>query len=215
MKIFIDSANAAEIDYFKSLGLVDGVTTNPTLIAKEKKGFEETIKSICKIVEGPVNAEVISLGCDGIVKEAREFIKWSKNIVVKIPMSKEGIKAVNILSKEGIKTNVTLIFTASQALLAAKAGATYVCPFVGRLDDISQVGMGVVSEIADIFSIYSEIETEIIVASIRSPLHVIEAALAGAHIVTVPSKVIEQMFEHPLTDKGIEKFLKDAGALKK
>ncbi len=211
MKIFVDSANIEEIKSFKSLGLVDGVTTNPTLIAKEKGDFKEIIRNICKEVEGPVNAEVVSLDCDGIVKEAKEIIPWGDNIVIKIPMTKEGLKAVNILSKEGIKTNVTLIFTAAQALLAAKAGATYVCPFVGRLDDLSQVGMETVGLIADVFSIYDEIRTEIIVASIRSPLHVIDAALVGAHIVTIPAKVIEQMFKHPLTDKGVEKFLKDAG----
>lgn len=215
MKIFIDSANIKEIKYFQDLGLADGVTTNPTLIAKEKENFKEIIKTICAMVDGPVNAEVVSITCKGIVEEAKQFIKWGKNIVIKIPMTKEGIKAVNILSKEGIKTNVTLVFTAAQALLAAKAGASYVCPFVGRLDDISQVGMDIIRQISDIFSIYSEIGTEIIVASIRSPLHIIEAALAGAQIVTVPPKVIEQMFEHPLTDKGVEKFLKDAGTLKK
>ena len=211
MKIFVDSANIEEIKSFKSLGLVDGITTNPTLIAKEKGSFEDIIKTICAEVEGPVNAEVVSVDCDGIVKEARKIISWGNNIVIKIPMTKEGLKAVNILSKEGMKTNVTLIFTAAQALLAAKAGATYVCPFVGRLDDLSQVGMGIVGQIADVFSIYDEIRTEIIVASIRSPLHVMDAALVGAHIVTIPAKVIEQMFKHPLTDKGVEKFLKDAG----
>ncbi len=215
MKIFVDSANIEEIKSFQSLGLVDGVTTNPTLIAKEKGSFKDIIRTISAEVEGPVNAEVVSLDCDGIVKEAEEIIPWRDNIVIKIPMTKEGLKAVNILSKEGIKTNVTLIFTAAQALLAAKAGATYVCPFVGRLDDLSQPGMEIVSQIANIFSIYSEnIKTEIIVASIRSPLHVIEAALMGAHIVTIPAKVIEQMFKHPLTDKGVENFLKDAGVKK-
>ncbi len=211
MKIFVDSANIEEIKSFKSLGLVDGITTNPTLIAKEKGNFEDIIRTICAEVEGPVNAEVVSIDCDGIVKEAGKIIPWGDNIVIKIPMTKEGLKAVNILSNEGIKTNVTLIFTAAQALLAAKAGATYVCPFVGRLDDLSQVGMEIVRQIADVFSIYNEIKTEIIVASIRSPLHVIDAALVGAHIVTIPAKVIEQMFKHPLTDKGVEKFLKDAG----
>ncbi|RBP44107.1 fructose-6-phosphate aldolase [Garciella nitratireducens] len=208
MKFFIDTANVEEIREAHQLGIIDGVTTNPSLIAKEGRDFIEVVKEITTIVEGPISAEVISSDTEGMVKEARELTKIHKNIVIKIPMTAEGLKAVNIVSKEGIKTNVTLVFSATQALLAARAGATYVSPFVGRLDDISTEGMYLISEIVQIFQNY-EIETEIIVASIRNPMHVLEAAKLGADIATVPYKVIMQMIKHPLTDIGIERFMKD------
>lgn len=208
MKLFIDTANVQEIRKANDMGVICGVTTNPSLIAKEGRDFIETVKEITTIVDGPISAEVISLEADGMVKEARELAKIHKNIVIKIPMTAEGLKAVKTLSAEGIKTNVTLIFSAAQALLAARAGATYVSPFLGRLDDIGNEGMQLIEEIVDIFSIHS-LETEIIAASVRSPMHVIEAARLGAHIATVPYKVIEQMTKHPLTDLGIERFLKD------
>ncbi|WP_213818670.1 fructose-6-phosphate aldolase [Garciella nitratireducens] len=208
MKFFIDTANVEEIREAHQLGIIDGVTTNPSLIAKEGRDFIEVVKEITTIVEGPISAEVISSDTEGMVKEARELTKIHKNIVIKIPMTAEGLKAVNIVSKEGIKTNVTLVFSATQALLAARAGATYVSPFVGRLDDISTEGMYLISEIVQIFQNY-EIETEIIVASIRNPMHVLEATKLGADIATVPYKVIMQMIKHPLTDIGIERFMKD------
>jgi transaldolase len=208
MKFFLDTANVEEIKRVNALGLVDGVTTNPTIIAKEGRDFEEVIKEICSIVDGPVSAEVIGLTTEEMVKEARVIKTWADNVVVKIPMTEAGLEAVNILSKEGIKTNVTLIFTANQALLAARAGATYVSPFLGRLDDIGHNGLELISTIANIFDIHG-IDTEIIAASIRHPLHVTEAALRGAHIATVPYKVLMQLFNHPLTDQGIEKFLAD------
>jgi transaldolase len=208
VKLFIDTANVNEIREANSWGVICGVTTNPSLIAKEGRDFVEVVKEITDIVDGPISAEVISLDHEGMIKEARELAKIHKNIVIKIPMTIEGLKAVKVLSKEGIKTNVTLIFSSAQALLAAKAGATYVSPFLGRLDDIGQDGMYLIEEIVRIFDNYG-IETEIIAASIRHPIHVEKAALAGAHIATVPFKVLEQMTKHPLTDIGIERFLKD------
>ena len=208
MKIFLDTANVDQIREAASWGVVDGVTTNPSLIAKEGRVFEDVVREICEIVDGPISAEVISLEADGMVKEARELAKIHENVVVKIPMTKEGMKAVRILDGEGIRTNVTLVFSPAQALLAAKAGASFVSPFVGRLDDISHLGMDLVRTIADIYGTYGY-ETEIIVASVRNPVHVIDAALAGADIATVPYKILDQMFKHPLTDIGIERFLKD------
>lgn len=208
MKLFIDTANVNEIREAETLGIICGVTTNPSLIAKEGRDFVEVVKEITEIVDGPISAEVISLEAEGMIKEARELAKIHKNIVIKIPMTLEGLKAVKVLSSEGIKTNVTLIFSSAQALLAAKAGATYVSPFVGRLDDIGHDGMALIEEIVRIFENYG-IETEIIAASIRHPMHVVDAALAGAHIATVPYKVLVQMAKHPMTDSGIEKFLKD------
>ncbi len=208
MKLFIDTANVEEIKEAASTGAICGVTTNPSLIAKEGKVFEEVVAEICKIVDGPISAEVISLECNGMLGEALELVKIHKNIVIKLPMTKEGLKCCNLLTKKGIKTNVTLIFTASQALLAARAGATYVSPFLGRLDDIGVDGIKLIEEIADIFAIH-DINTEIIAASIRNPLHATSAARAGADIATIPYNVFLKMFEHPLTDAGIEKFLKD------
>lgn len=209
MKLFIDTANVNEIREAHSWGIICGVTTNPSLIAKEGRDFKEVVNEICSIVDGPISAEVISLKAEGMIEEARDLAKIHKNIVIKIPMTAEGLKAVSVLSKEGIETNVTLIFSAAQALLAAKAGATYVSPFVGRLDDIGQNGIELIKEIVQIFKNYPDIKTEIIAASIRHPIHVIEAAKAGAHIATVPFKVLEQMTKHALTDVGIERFLKD------
>ncbi len=208
MKFFVDSANIDEIKEAASLGIVDGVTTNPTLLAREEGKPEEIFKKICATIDGPVNAEVVSLDWEGIVEEGRELAKIHENIVIKIPMTKDGLKAVKVFAQEGIKTNVTLIFSPIQALMAARAGATYVCPFVGRLDDIGQNGMDVIAEIKQIFDNYM-IETEIIVASIRHPMHVVESALIGADIATVPFSVIEKMIKHPLTDIGIERFLAD------
>ncbi|MDK2886500.1 MAG: transaldolase [Thermosipho sp. (in: thermotogales)] len=208
MKIFLDTANIEQIKKGVEWGIVDGVTTNPTLISKEGKPFEETIKEICQIVQGPVSAEVISLDWQGMVKEARELSKIDQHVVVKIPMTPDGIKAVKILSSEGIKTNVTLVFSANQALLAAKAGATYVSPFVGRLDDIANDGINLLEEIITIYANYG-FETEIIAASIRHPMHVLQAAMIGVDIATVPFNVLEKMFNHSLTDVGIKKFLED------
>lgn len=208
MKIFIDTANVEEIRKANEMGVICGVTTNPSLIAKESKVFKLVVAEIASIVDGPISAEVISLEADKMVEEALELSKIHKNIVIKIPMTAEGLKAVSILSKKGIKTNVTLIFSPSQALLAARAGASYVSPFVGRLNDISSDGNKLVESIAAIFDIHG-ITTEIIAASIRSPEDVADAALSGAHIATIPYKVICQMIKHPLTDAGIERFLKD------
>ena len=208
MKIFLDTANINEIKEGASWGIVDGVTTNPSLIAKEKRDFKQVVKEICEIVDGPISAEVISEDAEGMIKEARELVKIHENIVVKIPMTVEGLKAVSVISKEGIHTNVTLIFSANQALLAAKAGATYVSPFLGRVDDIGSEGRDLVRKIVEIFDIYGY-DTEVIAASVRHPLHVTDAALAGAHIATIPMKVLEQMVKHPLTDKGIASFMKD------
>ena len=208
MKFFIDTANIDEIKKANALGMVDGVTTNPSLIAKENRPFEELLLEICELVDGPVNGEVVSLDAEGMVAEGRKLAAYHPNIVVKIPMTTEGLKAVKILSSEKIRTNVTLIFSSTQALMAAKAGASYVSPFVGRLDDIAQVGMDLVSEIMNIYANYGY-ETEVIVASVRNPIHVVEAALIGADIATIPFKVIEQLAKHPLTDIGMEKFLAD------
>ena len=208
MRFFIDTANIEEIKEANELGVICGVTTNPSLIAKEGRDFIEVVKEISTIVDGPISAEVISLDHKGMVEEADKLAKIHKNIVIKLPMTLEGLKATKILSQKGIKTNVTLIFSATQALLAARAGATYVSPFVGRLDDIGQDGLSLIEEIVDIFNV-NAIETEIIVASVRNPIHVSQAARLGADIATVPYKVITQMAKHPLTDKGIENFLKD------
>ncbi len=212
MKFFIDTANLDEIRMAHELGVLDGVTTNPSLIAKEnikgREAFRKHIKTICEIVQGPVSAEAVSTKARDLIEEAKDLASIDSNVVVKIPMTKEGLKAVKVLSQEGIKTNVTLIFNPIQALLAAKAGATYVSPFVGRLDDISSIGMNLVRDIVDIFANYL-FETEVIVASIRNPLHVLEAAKIGADIATIPFKVIEQLIAHPLTDIGIKKFMED------
>lgn len=208
MKIFIDTANIDEIREANALGIVDGVTTNPTLIAREGRDFISVVKEICSIVDGPISAEAVSLKCDDMLKEARALAKIHKNIVVKIPLTGEGLKATKILTKEGIKTNLTLCFSPTQAMLAAKAGATYVSPFIGRLDDISQTGMELISDIKTIFSNYG-FKTQIIVASVRNPVHVLDAAKIGADIATVPYAVIMQLLKHPLTDIGIERFLKD------
>ena len=208
MKIFIDTANVDEIKEIAELGILSGVTTNPSLIAKEGRSLESVIKEIVSIVNGPISAEVTALDAVGMISEAKELAKIHPNVVIKIPITAEGLKAVRALSDLGIKTNVTLIFSAAQALLAAKAGASYVSPFVGRLDDISSSGVELVSDIAEIFSVHS-ISTEIIAASIRGPQDVTDSALAGAHIATVPYKVICQMLKHPLTDSGLEKFRAD------
>ena len=208
MKFFIDTADVKEIREAHALGLVDGVTTNPSLIAKSGRKFKDVIKEIVSIVDGPISAEVISLDAPGMIKEGKELAKIHKNIVVKLPMTPEGLKACKTLTDKGIKTNVTLIFTSMQALLAAKAGATYVSPFVGRLDDISQDGMGIIEEIRTIFDNYGYM-AEIIVASVRNPIHVLNSALIGADVATIPYSVMIQLAKHPLTDAGIEKFLKD------
>jgi len=208
MKFFIDTANVKEIREAASLGVVDGVTTNPSLIAKEGRDFKQVIAEICSIVDGPISAEAVSLEADKMVAEGVELAKIHKNIVIKLPMTKDGLKATKILAEKGIKVNMTLIFSPTQALLAAKVGAAYVSPFVGRLDDISHYGMDIVEQIITIFENYSY-RTEVIVASVRNPLHVLDAALAGAHIATIPFSVIEQLAKHPLTDIGIEKFLAD------
>ena len=208
MKLFIDTANIEEIKEANELGVICGVTTNPSLIAKEGRDFKTVIEEITSIVDGPISAEVISLEAKAMVEEAIPLAKMNKNIVIKIPMTKEGLKAVKILSSMGIRTNVTLIFSASQALLAARAGATYVSPFLGRVDDVNADGLAMISDIVSIFSAH-EIETEIICASVRNPNHVTQAAKLGADIATVPYNVILQMIKHPLTDAGIEKFLKD------
>lgn len=208
MKIFIDTANVEEIKEAATWGILDGVTTNPSLIAKEGRDIKEVINEICEIVDGPISAEVISLESDKMVEEALDLVKLHKNIVIKLPMCIEGLKAVKILSEKNIKTNVTLIFSSQQALLAAKAGATYVSPFVGRLDDICVTGVDLISDIANIFEVHS-INTEIISASIRNPIHVSECAMAGSDIATIPFNVLKQMAKHPLTDIGIEKFLSD------
>ena len=208
MQFFIDTANINEIKEANSMGMADGVTTNPSLIAKENGDFISIITQICKIIKGPVSAEVISLDSEGMVKEARELAKISDNIVVKIPMTIDGLKATQKLSQEGIKTNVTLIFSPIQALMAAKAGATYVSPFIGRLDDLSQEGMIIVEQIVEIFQNYGY-QTQIIVASIRNPLHVLDSALLGADIATIPFNVLSKLAAHPMTDKGIKAFLND------
>ncbi|MBC8019547.1 MAG: fructose-6-phosphate aldolase [Verrucomicrobia bacterium] len=208
MKFFIDTADVKEIREAHALGLVDGVTTNPSLIAKSGRKFKDVIKEIVSIVDGPISAEVISLDAPGMIKEGKELAKIHKNIVVKLPMTPEGLKACKALTDKGIKTNVTLIFTSMQALLAAKAGASYVSPFVGRLDDISQDGMGIIEEIRTIFDNYGYM-AEIIVASVRNPIHVLNSALIGADVATIPYSVMIQLAKHPLTDAGIKKFLED------
>jgi len=208
MKFFIDTANVSEIREAVSLGLVDGVTTNPSLVSKENREFRELVREICTLVDGPVSAEVISLDAEGMIKEARELSSIHKNIIIKIPMLPEGLKAVRSLAQENIRTNVTLVFSPSQALLAAKAGASYVSPFVGRLDDVSYVGMDLIGQIRTIFDNYG-FTTEIIVASVRNPLHVVDAAMMGADVATIPYKVLLQLAHHPLTDIGIKKFMED------
>ena len=208
MKFFLDTANIDEIRSAAEYGLIDGVTTNPSLVSKEGRDFKEILLEITKIVDGPISAEVVSTDASGILREAYELAKIHKNIVVKVPMIKEGMKALKQLSKDGIKTNITLVFSSNQALVAAKLGATYVSPFVGRFDDISEVGMDLIGDIAQIFANY-QFPTQILVASIRNPLHVREAALLGAHVATMPFKVLEQLLKHPLTDIGLERFLKD------
>jgi len=208
MKFFIDSANLSEIKEVKAQGLIDGVTTNPTLVAKEGREFKKLIYEICEVVDGPVSAEVVSTEEEGMIKEAGELIKIHKHVVVKIPMIPEGLKAVRRLSQEGVKINVTLIFSPTQALLAAKAGATYVSPFVGRLDDVSEIGMNLIEQIVTIFNNY-DFKTQVLVASVRNPVHVVEAALMGADVATMPFAVLQQLSKHPLTDIGLKKFLAD------
>ena len=208
MKFFLDTANIEEIKRVNDLGLCDGVTTNPSIIKKEGKDFEEVVKEICRLVDGPVSAEVTSYDCDGMVEQARVLSKWAENIVVKIPMTEEGLKAINILSKEKIKTNCTLIFSVSQGLMAMKAGATYISPFMGRIDDMGESGAKLVSELRDVIDIYGY-DSQIIAASIRHIGHLEEAALAGAHIATIPGTLFEKLWSHPLTDAGIESFKKD------
>ncbi|MDH5559293.1 MAG: fructose-6-phosphate aldolase [Deltaproteobacteria bacterium] len=210
MDIYVDSANLEEIKQAKELGLADGVTTNPTLIAKENKSFTDILHAICKEISGPVHAEPLSLEYDAILKESRELSKIAPNIVIKIPMFKEGLKAVRALKEEGIPTNVTLIFSPSQAILAAKAGADFVCPFLGRLDDYSHDGLALLEAIRTIYNNNPDLETQIIAASIRTPNHVVELSAMGIDILTIPSKVIGMMEKHPLTDAGVQQFLKDA-----
>jgi transaldolase len=214
MKIFLDTANLDEIREIAGWGVVDGVTTNPSLCCKESMKFDDLIREICRIVPGPVSVECLSTVAGEIVNEARELAKIAPNVVIKIPVCVEGLKATKVLSSEGIKINMTLVFSSAQALLAAKAGATYVSPFIGRLDDVSQEGMGLVEEIVTLFENY-RLATEVIVASIRHPRHVIEAGLLGADIATIPASVLEKMVKHPLTDTGMEKFLKDWAKVKK
>ncbi|MCM3744192.1 fructose-6-phosphate aldolase [Sporosarcina luteola] len=208
MKFFIDTANFEEIKEAHSWGIISGVTTNPSLVAKENISFHDRLREITSLVPGSVSAEVIALDAEGMIEEGRELAKIAPNITVKLPMTPEGLKACSVFAQEGIKTNVTLIFSANQALLAARAGATYVSPFLGRLDDIGQEGVQLISTIADIFTIH-DMDTKIIAASIRSPQHITDAALAGAHISTTPFNVLKQLFNHPLTDKGIQQFLED------
>jgi len=208
MKFFLDTANIDEIRDAAEYGLIDGVTTNPSLVAKEGRDFKEILREITKIVNGPISAEVVSTDCAGMLREAYDLAKVHENIVVKVPMIKEGMKALKQLSQEGIRVNVTLVFNANQALIAAKLGATYVSPFVGRFDDVSQVGMELIRDLIPIFKNYN-LKTQILVASCRSPLHIREAAILGAHVATMPYKVLEQLLRHPLTDIGLERFLKD------
>lgn len=211
MKIFLDTANLEQIKEAVSWGAIDGVTTNPSLVSKENREFEPLIKEICSVVDGPVSVEVVS---SEMIEEARRYAKWHRNIVIKIPLTKEGLKATKVLSEEGIHCNVTLCFSASQALLSAKAGATYISPFIGRLDDISHTGMDLIRQIKIIYDNYG-FKTQIIVASVRHPLHVVEAALIGADIATIPFETLEKLVKHPLTDIGIERFLKDWEKVKK
>ena len=208
MKIFIDSGNIKEIEGLMPLGIIDGITTNPSLLAKEPGDYRENLKTICRIVNGPTSAEVVALDAEGMIREGRELAALDEHIVVKVPFTREGVKACKALSSEGKRVNVTLIFSAAQALLAAKVGATYVSPFVGRLDDIASSGMGLISDIVEIFENY-QFTTEVLVASTRGPMHIVEAARLGADICTCPAAVIEALFKHPLTDIGLERFLKD------
>jgi transaldolase len=208
MKFFVDTANIVEIREAASLGVLDGVTTNPSLVAKEGKPFKQTIVEICEIANGPVSTEVIATDASGMCREAQEYASWHKHVVVKLPTTREGLKAAKCLTEQGIKTNVTLCFSASQALLVAKAGATYVSPFVGRLDDVSHSGMELVRQIVQIYKNY-DYKTQVLAASLRHPMHVVEAALTGAHVATMPFKILDMMFKHPLTDRGLEQFLKD------
>ncbi|KYC45737.1 MAG: putative transaldolase [Candidatus Methanofastidiosum methylothiophilum] len=208
MKFFIDTANIEEIREASKLGVLDGVTTNPSLVAKENRDYFKLLEEICEIVDGPISAEVISTDYEGIIKEGERLSKINKNIVIKVPIIKEGLKAVKTFTEKGIKTNVTLCFSANQALLAAKAGATYISPFIGRLDDISQPGMELISQILTIYRNYG-FQTEVLVASVRHPVHVLEAAMLGADVITMPFKVIDQLINHPLTTIGLEKFLSD------
>lgn len=208
MLFFIDTANLTEIKEANDLGILDGVTTNPSLVAKEGKPFKETILKICEMVNGPVSTEVIATDCGTMLKEGRDYATWHKNVVVKLPTTRDGLKACKTLTGEGIKTNLTLCFSPNQALMVAKAGATYVSPFVGRLDDISQDGMELLRQIIHIYQNYGY-KTQVLAASLRHPLHVVQAAMAGAHVGTLPFKVLDQMFKHPLTDKGLETFLAD------
>ena len=208
MKMFIDTADIGEIKEALSLGVLDGVTTNPSLVAKTGKDFEKCIKEILEVVSGPVSVEVIALDYEGMLKEAKVYAQWADNVVIKLPITKDGLKAIRYLSDHNIKTNCTLCFSPTQALLAAKAGASYISPFVGRLDDISQDGMELISQIVEIYNNYA-FDTEVLVASIRHPMHVLQAALMGADVATIPLKVIDQLLNHPLTDKGIQQFLSD------
>lgn len=208
MKIFIDSGNLKEIENLMPLGIIDGITTNPSLLAKEPGDYRENLKTICRIVQGPTSAEVVALDAEGMIRQGRELAAIDDHIVVKVPFTREGVKACKALSSEGKRVNVTLIFSAAQALLAAKVGATYVSPFVGRLDDIATSGMGLISDIVEIFENY-QFTTEVLVASTRGPMHIVEAARLGADICTCPATVIEALFKHPLTDIGLDKFLKD------
>ncbi|MBI2461341.1 MAG: fructose-6-phosphate aldolase [Candidatus Rokubacteria bacterium] len=208
MQIFLDTANLAEIQEAVALGVLDGVTTNPTLIGKEKRPFRPLVEEICRLVEGPVNLEVVATDVEGMLREGRELAKIAPNVVVKCPMIRDGLKAIRRLAAEGIKTNQTLVFSPTQALLSAKAGATYVSPFVGRLDDVGHIGMDIVRTILEIYANYG-FETRVLAASLRHPTHVIEAALAGAHVATMPFAVLEQLLKHPLTDVGLKKFLDD------
>jgi len=214
MKIFLDTADVDKIRRFAALGMVDGITTNPTIILKSGRKQKEVIQEICKLVDGPVSVEGVEEKAEGMAKDGTEFASWASNVVVKVPMGEEGLKAVRILSKKGIKTNVTLVFSAAQALLVAKAGATFVSPFLGRLDDVGEEGMELIDDIVEIYQNYGY-KTEVLAASIRSPLHVVQAALAGADICTVPPEVLEKMYRHGFTDAGIKKFKEDWDAAKK
>lgn len=208
MKFFVDTANINEIREAAALGILDGVTTNPSLVAKEGKPFKETILTICEAVNGPVSVEVVATDSGGMCKEGQEYARWHKNVVVKLPTTRDGVKACKCLSEQGIRINMTLCFSPTQALLVAKAGAAYVSPFVGRLDDISHNGMDLIRQIVQIYKNYGY-QTQVLTASVRHPLHVVEAALAGSHVATIPFKVLDSMFNHPLTDKGLAQFLKD------
>lgn len=213
MQLFLDTANLDEIREIASWGVLDGVTTNPSLVSKEKQDFKKLVQEICKIVPGPVSAEVVALDAEGMIREGREISLWAPNVIVKCPLTAEGLKATSVLSREDIKVNVTLCFSVNQALLAANAGAYFVSPFVGRLDDINQDGSALIEEIAHMFSVHA-IETQVLAASIRNPLHVTQAAMAGADIATLPYKIFKQLVQHPLTDKGVEGFLADWNKVK-